>query len=376
MKKIAIISLSDLSRDPRVFRQILALKDKYELITAGLVPSEIEEFPFFKLQYNGERIYQRALPMIISKKYDEFYWNYSNFKELGYFLHKHKPDIIIANDIEMLPIALEYKEKTKILFDAHEYAPLEFEDSFLFNLFFKKYKTYLVKKYVPDVDKMITVSKGIADKYQKDTGITPIVITNAPKYENIKPYFVNPKKIRLVHHGVAHPSRNIELNFKIMKYLNPSIYEFHFYLVSTDERYLKKIKSLASKSNNISIHKPVPMQMLPRTLNQYDLGIFLIPPVNFNYHFTLPNKFFEFIQGRLAVIIGPSPEMASYVNEYSLGVVCPNFHPKEVAAAISELTPEKIMEYKNNSDSAANILSFEENKKILNQIVEDLIIAR
>lgn len=376
MKKIAIISLSDLSRDPRVFRQILAFKERYDLITAGLVPSEFEEIPFFKLHYYGERIYQRALPMIISRKFDEFYWNYSNFKELGYFLHKYKPDIIIANDIEMLPIALKYKANAKIIFDAHEYAPLEFEDSFLFNLFFKKYKTYLVKNYVPHVDKMITVSKGIADKYQKDTGVTPVVITNAPKYESIKPNVVNPKKIRLVHHGVAHPSRNIELHFKIMKYLNPSIYEFHFYLVSTDEGYLKKIMSLASISNNIFIHKPVQMNLLSNCISQYDMGVYLLMDNNFNNQYALPNKFFEFIQGRLAVIIGPSPEMASYVNEYSLGVVCPNFHPKNVAAAISELTPEKIMEYKNNSNSAAIILSFEENKKILNQIVQDLIIAR
>ena len=55
------------------------------------------------------------------------------------------------------------------------------------------------------------------------------------------------------------------------------------------------------------------MHELPRMANDYDVGLYLLPPTNFNQRYALPNKFFEFIQGRLAIAIGPSPEMAKLV---------------------------------------------------------------
>jgi len=40
--KVCVISFSDLRNDPRVRRQLFALKDKYEVIASGLNKSEIE----------------------------------------------------------------------------------------------------------------------------------------------------------------------------------------------------------------------------------------------------------------------------------------------------------------------------------------------
>ena len=88
MKKIAIISLSNLIQDPRVFRQIDALKQDYKIITAGLTSSGIPEIPFFQLEFFGKKIYQRSLCMKLTKNYENFYWNYGNlvFHILSYLL--------------------------------------------------------------------------------------------------------------------------------------------------------------------------------------------------------------------------------------------------------------------------------------------------
>lgn len=373
MSKIAIISLSNLSQDPRVYRQIDALNKDYKIITAGLAPCGICEIPFFQLHYFGQKIYQRALLMKFSKNYEPFYWGYGNFQDLGKYLIQEKPDIIIANDIEMLPVALSYKEKAKIIFDAHEYSPLEFEESFLFRFFFKDYKKYLVDKYVPSVDKMITVSEGISKKYYEDTQIKSIIITNAPDLQNLSPTLVNPGKIRLVHHGAAHPSRKIELEINLMNYLDPSLYELHFFLVSSDCRYLSNLKKLASEQSNIFFHDPVHMKMLANTINQYDIGVYLLPPANFNNEFALPNKFFEFIQARLAIAIGPSPEMANYVNKYKLGVVSSDFNPKNLANAITSMSYQTIMHHKENAHNIARKLCSEENQTIIKSIVKEII---
>lgn len=372
MTKIAIISLSDLSRDPRVYRQISILHPFYEIITAGTKPSKFDDIPFFKLIHNGNQIYQRAIIMKISKDYYSFYRSYANYLELGCYLHQEKPDIIIANDIDMLPVALHNRGKSKVLFDAHEYSPLENNESFLFRMLFKPYRTWLVRKYVTMADSMMTVSDGISEKYYCETGKSPIVVTNSPDFQNIKPS-ITKNIIRLVHHGAAIPERNLESNIRVMAYLPAKKYELHLYLVPTDFKYLKKLKTFASKFPNVFFHEPVAMIDIAKTINQYDIGVFIVPPVNFNLKYTLPNKFFEFIQARLALATGPSPEMAKIIKANNIGIVSCNYNPRNMAERILELTPEKIQEFKSNSDKVAYDYSAEKNKDIILGMVAELI---
>ena len=75
----------------------------------------------------------------------------------------------------------------------------------------------------------------------------------------------------------------------------------------------------AEADPRIRILPPVKSDDVVYTINQYDIGVFLIPPVNFNYANTLPNKLFDFIQARLGIAIGPTPEMASIVDRYGNG---------------------------------------------------------
>ena len=115
------------------------------------------------------------------------------------------------------------------------------------------------------------------------------------------------------------------------------------------------------------------MPEICRRLNQYDVGIYLLPPVNFNHEHALPNKFFEFIQARLAVAIGPSPEMARIVNEYSLGVIAASFEPKALAAALDQLTDESIRAYKLAAGRAARELNYEAAGRVLLHEIERLV---
>jgi hypothetical protein len=115
------------------------------------------------------------------------------------------------------------------------------------------------------------------------------------------------------------------------------------------------------------------MPELSRFLNQYDIGVYLLEPVNFNFLHSLPNKFFEFIQARLAVAIGPSPEMARLVREYDLGVVADDFSPQALAQCLLGLDLKRIEYYKSQSHKVAHLLSAEQNKKILLDLVERVL---
>ena len=159
---------------------------------------------------------------------------------------------------------------------------------------------------------------------------------------------------------------------KTMDYLDPR-FELNLMLVPTDKRYFNKLQKMADKRKNIRILPPVSLKDIVGTLNRYDIGLYLLAPTNFNNLFALPNKFFEFIQARLCIAISPSPEMAKIVRKYELGVVGEDFSPASLAKKISDLTPEDIWYFKNQTHKYARELSAEkENEKLL-KIVKRLI---
>ena len=115
------------------------------------------------------------------------------------------------------------------------------------------------------------------------------------------------------------------------------------------------------------------MPSIPQFLNKFDIGVFLLPPVNFNYRNALPNKLFEFVQARLAVAIGPTPEMARLVQKHDLGLVSPDFTPESLAGLLAGLTHERVRELKMNADRAAKELSAETGRRTMLKLVGELL---
>jgi glycosyltransferase involved in cell wall biosynthesis len=221
---------------------------------------------------------------------------------------------------------------------------------------------------------MMTVCEGIGHQYTKDTGVKPVVLTNAPDYEKIEPNIKTNglKRIRLIHHGGASPSRKIENMIKMMRHLDDR-FEFDILLVPGSISYIEKLKKLACDNPRIHFLSPVPMQQLVKFSNKYDIGVYLLAPSNFNTQHALPNKFFEFIQARLALAIGPSPEMAKIVKEYDCGVVARDFDPKSLANCLLRLDNTKINHYKCQSHKIARKMSAEQNRETLLNLIDQTL---
>ena len=98
-------------------------------------------------------------------------------------------------------------------------------------------------------------------------------------------------------------------------------------------------------------------------LGECDVGVFVLPPLTCNYLNRLPNKFFDFVQARLGIVVGPSPEMAALVREHGLGVVTADFTAQSLARALDELTAETVEGHKAASHTVARGLSAEEQIK-------------
>ena len=170
-----------------------------------------------------------------------------------------------------MPLAFKLKEcfKCKVVFDAHEYSPRQWEDRLIWRLIIQPFILYYCKKYIPKVDLCITVSQRIAEEYQSQFGLKKVhVIFNAPNLEtDLTPSKVDPNHIRMIHHGNATPSRKLELMIDMMDYLDDR-YSFDLMLVPSDINYLNQLKKSEVKKGDI--YTPVPMKDIAKRINGYD----------------------------------------------------------------------------------------------------------
>ncbi|WP_319559832.1 hypothetical protein [Marispirochaeta sp.] len=283
-----------------------------------------------------------------------------------------KCDLIIANDIPVLPMALKLGQmyQAKVYIDAHEYEPLHYNTK-EFNKYYKDFWYYICKKYLPKADYMTTVCAGIAEKYSKEFNVTCGVIINAPYFNKLDPVECSDNKIKLIHHGMAARGRQLENMIYLMDQLDDQ-FELHFMLVGLDSTYGKELHSKAV-NNKIYFHDPVNMEEIPKELNKYDIGLYLLFPESYNQAMALPNKLFEFIQARLAIAIWPSQEMVKIIDTYKNGIYSKDFDVQQMAKILNSLTKKEIMDMKWNSNKAAKELNAEVNRDKLLTIVNNLI---
>jgi hypothetical protein len=222
---------------------------------------------------------------------------------------------------------------------------------------------------------MITVSQGIADEYKRVFGVEADVVANAAPYCELTPAPVDDHRVRLVHHGAASPLRRLESIIELMNWLDER-FVLDLILIPLSNGYLERLHKLAEGNPRIQFQEPVPMSEIPKSTNCYDIGISFLPATNFNNHHALPNKFFEFIQARLAVATGPFPEMAAIVKRYDCGIVADSFDLKSLADKLNALTADRITHYKRQADIAARELCFENISGRLLRKMRDVIGAQ
>lgn len=374
--RLLVIALSDLARDPRVDRQLRALADGYGLIAAGLGPPDVHGVDYIDLNVHTSRAAALAnqtagATRMLARRYERAYWGNHLLGEARRRLSDVRPDAVIANDVPALPLALAIAGQAPVLLDAHEYAPLWFEDRRLWRAVMQPYMTALTRRYVPRVAAMTTVAPALVEAYRELTGVEAAVVTNAPDYHELHPRPPD-GQIRLLHHGIANPSRSLERTIELMEHLDDR-FTLDLVLVEHEPRHLRHLRRLAAPDPRIRFLDPVPMRDIVGFANGYDVGVFLLPPRNFNYANALPNKLFEFIQARLAVAVGPSGEMARVVKEWGCGVVAPDFEAASLASRLQALDAAALTRLKHGSHAAASFLNARPNARLLRQVVGEMV---
>jgi len=374
MARVLVLSYSNLRSDPRVDRQIRALAGRHEVVTCGFgekpeAAAEHVQVPVVPRSLGAKALVAAQLRLGMG---ETVYWGHPRVRYTRAALRGRGFDLVLANELDALPVALAVAGGAPVLFDAHEYSPLEYEDSLFWRFFLARHRRELCRRYLPRAARMTTVCKGIAERYASEFGIRVEVITNAAPLHQLPVKPTDPARLRMVHHGAAIPSRRTESMIRLMEHLDER-YTLDLVLLPGDAGYIEALRRRAADNARIRFLPPLRMQELVDFSSGYDIGLFLLPPANFNYRMALPNKFFEFLQARLAVAIGPSPEMARLVREYGCGVVAPDFEPRSLADALHRLSAADIDRMKHAADRAARAMNAEANEAKLLDLVAGLL---
>ena len=152
MKSICIISFSPLHRDPRVKRQVQTLKGKYKITCAGFTDideSNVEFWPVKLLTRNKYKKLKAAI-FLITRQFSKYYRQRREVESLYNIWQKNhcqKFDLVIANDIEALIVALDIAGECPVFLDAHEYSPRQ-SNNFVWRLFRAPFVDWQCRTYL------------------------------------------------------------------------------------------------------------------------------------------------------------------------------------------------------------------------------------
>jgi len=352
---VLIIASNPLHNGPRMIREIEALKNEYDITAIGGTPPQDSSVKYVNIKkiYGLDRILKKLTWVAAKKEYiGKLY--YTEFA-LHRIIKEIKPAFVITHNPIFLPYLFSFKGRDyKVIYNAHEYHPLEYEDRKGWLETFGKYYYQLYKQFLPKLDLLINVCESIAQKCLEEFGKPSIVIPNASVlYPSIVPTFAwEGETIRIIHHGGAIRERKIEIMIEAIRVLG-SRFQLDLMLMPLNEEYFKELKDLADKAGNVNFIPPVNFKEIVPFISKYHVGLFHLCPSNFNYRVALPNKLFEFIQARLCVVVSPSPEMANIVNKFGVGLVAESFSEESLVSTIRRLDFIQINKFKEKCQSVA-----------------------
>lgn len=371
MKNIIIFAKSTVEKSPRTKRFLdFCLKNqiKVTLVSSGIENPNLNTIDHITVKHNEKSRIFRAFIKILKKVFtldiiqlrlNKFLLNLSVIEKI---LKHGNYDFIYFADIEFLPIIAKNKKKEKIIFDAREYYPLQFENNFNFRIFEKNEYTNILTKYLSYCDIVYTVSKGLSDAYNRNFKKNMKIIYSCPYFHQVEVKKINNNRIKLLYHGMANRNRKIESYFQLLKLLKFDS-ELNLYLVG-DIDYINELKILSFGNKNINFHEPVSLDSIVAMASDYDIGLCYFEPTTFNLKHCLPNKFFEYIQARIIVASGPSPDIVRIINEYKCGIISNEFTIQSLADSINSLSIHDINLLKNNTVKAAAEVCFENQEHI------------
>ena len=327
-KRIFVAVTNDVSTDYRVHKICnYLLSKKFNVLVYGRVlPNTI----------NIDKNYK-----IIRRKhlFNNNFWFYAEYNlRLFFFLLFYKHDYILANDLDTLPACFFASKikNTQLVYDSHELfseGP-ELQGRKFVQGFWRKLEDY----FLPRIKKSYTVSKSIAEFYNKKYQNKMGVIRNVPLKKDVlkvkKVSFPTDKKT-ILYQGVLNPGRGLKPMIKALNFVK----DLDLVIIGYGkvEQELKDFVASNKMQNRVHFLGRIPREELFNYTKIATLGMVLEEPLGLSFQYSLPNKLFDYIHANIPIVSGNLPEISKIINNYKVGVIVEDYQPKTIAKAINNL---------------------------------------
>lgn len=367
--KTAIVSVTnDLVTDQRVARTCALLTEAgYHVIQVGrLLPGSLS-LPSKPWKMHRMRLVFRKGPL--------FYAEYN--LRLFFFLLIRHARLIVSNDLDtLLPCFVIHKLKgIPLVYDSHEFFT---ETPELTNRpLVRSIWLGIEKRILPRLRYVITVNASLAGIFSRKYRIPVLAIRNVPPLEKKYPGpareelgLPTDKNIILLQGSGINIHRGAEELIRAMAFLEDTVLLIigGGDVVST----LKKMANQPGIDGKVIFRPRMPRDELMKYTASADIGLSVDKDICPNYHFSLPNKIFDYIHAGVPVLASPLPEIKKIIDEYGVGRCIRSHDPRELADDIRQmLSDRKMLEvYRNNCLKASEDLCWEKEKIHLRKLYE------
>lgn len=364
-KKVIVSVINDLVTDQRVARTCSVLQElNYDILLVGRKKRDSQ--PLAKRNYKCKRM------KLLFEQGPQFYFFFN--LRLFFVLLFNKADVLWANDLDTLwPNYIVSKLKDcKLIYDSHEiFCEVPELQA---NPTKKRIWEKLESSIVPKLKYCITVNKSIADYFTNKYKVPFEFVRNIPSYTKLdsvksrtRLHLPLDKKIIILQGAGINVHRGAEELVEAFQYLTN---EFLLLIIGSGD-VIGQLKTNAKKmklGNKILFVDKMPASELRHYTINADLGVTIDKDNNLNYHFSLPNKVFDYLHAGIPVLATRLPEIEQIISTYNVGAFIESHDPKHIAECIETfLHSNQYAAYKFNTTKAAAENNWEtEKQKLIN----------
>lgn len=368
-KKVIVSVINDLVTDQRVARSCSVFKELgYDVLLVGRKQQQSQ--PLQKRDYDCMRM------KLLFEQGPQFYL-FFNIR-LFFVLLFHKADVLLANDLDtLLPNYLVSKLKgIPLIYDSHE---LFCEVPELqANPAKKRIWERLEKRIVPHLKYCLTVNQSIADCFTIKYQVPFSVVRNIPNYPNIEHLQTRTelqlpldKTIVILQGAGINVDRGSEELVEAFQYMDDSY--LLLIIGSGDVIHLLKEKVIALQlQTKVRFIDKMPASELRHYTANSNIGVTIDKDTNLNYHFSLPNKVFDYMHAGIPILASKLPEIVHLINTYHIGTFIESHQPQHIAKQLSDfLTSADYEICKLNTQLATKENNWETEKQQLIQLIHE-----
>lgn len=369
LKRVIVSVINDLATDRRVDRTSGVLCNAgFDVLLVGRRKTDSIRLP--------ERSYSTHRMRLLWEKSFIFYAEYNI--RLFFFLLANKADLLFSNDLDTaLPNLLVAKlKRIPVIFDSHEYFTETPEVAY--RPFVKKIWNFIEKIIIREADECITVNNSIANLFLEKHKRKFHVIRNISgelaqvQPADFKPDLPQNTDFIILQGAGINVQRGAEEAVLSMKFVD----KVKLLIIGGGD-VLNDLKQLVIKNNLEEKVFFIPRQT-PPMLRAYTsickIGLSLDKDTNLNYHYSLPNKIFDYMHAGIPVLASPLPEIKYIVETFNIGSFISNHEPEHIAECINAMLDEKKQsEWRENCKTAANELNWKNESLKLKAIIEKYV---